>query len=708
MNSNEPYVQRAKELVSRMKLTEMMGQLRHDAPAIPRLGIPAYNWWNEGLHGAARSGTATVFPQAIGLAACFNQELMQETGEVVSTEQRAKYNASSALDDRGIYKGLTVWSPNINIFRDPRWGRGQETYGEDPFLSGRLGVRFIAGLQGSGPYLKTASCVKHLAAHSGPEAERHHFNAVANPRDLEETYLPAFEMCVTEGGVNAVMGAYSALNGQPCCANTLLMRQKLRTEWEFTGMYISDCWAIRDFNQSHKVTKTEEESAAMALKAGCDLSCGCEYRSLEKAYQKKLISREDIETACIRVMTTRFQLGLFDTDCPYDSIGYELNDSPGHAAKAYAAACQSLVLLKNRENFLPLDPHKMGSLAVIGPNADNRKALWGNYHGTSSSYVTILEGIRRAVPSHVRIHYSEGSALDKPAVERLGEPNDRISEAITATRLADAVVLVLGLDESIEGEMHDDGNGGWAGDKKDLRLPLCQRVLLANVLAVGKPVVVVLMSGGAIDPEIEDSDNAKALIQAWYPGQSGGQAVADMIFGKFSPSARLPVTFYSATTELPDFRDYSMRGRTYRFFTQEPLYPFGYGLSYTTFAYGPPETEVFPNGDVTMTCEVTNTGNMAGREIVQAYCWTDHEAFTTNSSLCGFSSVFLEKGEKKTVSIMLPARTFTGVNHEGGRQSLPGLWYISLGGHQPNHVSDRLTDTTTVTCRILRKEEYRR
>lgn len=705
MNHTTDFTTRAKELVSRMTVTEMMGQLRHDAPAIPRLGIPAYNWWNEALHGAARSGTATVFPQAIGLAALFDDEFLREVADIAATEQRAKYHAFSALDDRGIYKGLTVWSPNINIFRDPRWGRGQETYGEDPFLSGRLGMAYIRGLQGDGYYLKTAACVKHLAAHSGPEPERHHFNAVVSPRDMEETYLPAFEACVTQADVNAVMGAYSAVNGEPCCASSYLMQQKLRGEWRFKGMYISDCWAIRDFHLGHKITATMEESASMALKAGCDLSCGCEYQSLESAFMLGMITQQDIETACIRVMTTRFQLGMFDDDCTYAGIGYEENEKPAHAQKAYEAACRSLVLLENKKDFLPLDLQKISSLAVIGPNADSRRALWGNYHGTSSCYTTILQGIKAKTPDHVRVFYSEGCALDKANVERLGEPNDRLAEAITIARLADVTILCLGLDESIEGEMHDDGNGGWAGDKKDLLLPESQRTLLHCILATGKPVVVVLLSGGALDPGIGKNGNARALIQAWYPGQAGGEAVADLLFGAFSPSGRLPITFYKAETQLPDFTDYSMNGRTYRFLTQEPLYPFGYGLSYTSFSYENMTVEEHESGDVTVSCAVTNTGKMAGRESVQAYCWIDHPDFSRHPALCGFRSVFLQPGETAHVHIQVADRAFTGVDQEGRRSALKGSWYISMGGHQPHALSEKLTGSASLTCEILRNKE---
>jgi beta-glucosidase len=671
------------QLVAQMSLKEMFSQLLHDAPAIPRLGIPRYNWWNEGLHGAARSGTATVFPQAIGLAAMFDDVFLTEIASVISTEQRAKYNTFSTLDDRGIYKGLTLWSPNINIFRDPRWGRGQETYGEDPFLTSRLGVAFIQGLQGDGTYLKTAACIKHFAAHSGPEPLRHGFNAVVSAKDLHETYLPAFEACVKEGKVNAVMGAYSAINGEVCCGSHFLIQDILRNTWGFEGMYISDCWSIRDFHQSHGVTKSQEASAAMALNAGCDLNCGCEYLSLEKAYQKGLIGKENVTQACIRVMTTRFALGLFAEDCPYANIGYEQNDTQEHRELAFKAACNSLVLLKN-EGLLPLETKALHSIAVIGPNADSRGALNGNYHGTSSTYITVLEGFRQTLKASVRINYSQGSAIQGEKIERLGEPNDRIAEAIATAQISDVVILCLGYDETVEGEMHDDGNGGWAGDKADLTLPLCQRTLLSSVASTGKPIVLVLFSGGSIDPKIEQFPNVRALIQAWYPGQSGGLAVAHTILGLNNPSGRLPVTFYRSDTLLPDFTNYSMQGRTYRYFKGQVLYPFGFGLSYTTFSYE--NLFYIQKEDTSLVLSVTihNKGDREGREVVQVYCFSTHPCTPPNPVLCGFTSIFLRPGEHKTVSLSVAASTFSGIDDEGKRVALKIGFDLYVGC--PHHI----------------------
>jgi len=691
--------ERAKHLVSKMTLKEMFSQLLYDSPAIPRLSIPAYNWWNEGLHGAARSGTATVFPQAIGLAAMFDVQATKEIAGIVATEQRAKYNAFSQKGDRGIYKGLTVWAPNINIFRDPRWGRGQETYGEDPFLASRLGVAFIEGLQGeNADVLKTASCVKHFVAHSGPEPERHHFNAMVSAKDLTETYLPAFKACVKEAGVDGVMGAYSLINGEPCCG-THLIQSLLRNGWGFKGMFVSDCWAIRDFHEQHKITRTAEESAALALNSGCDLNCGCTYLALEKAYQKGLVTREAVTQACVRVMTTRFRLGLFDKEGPYSDIPFSVVASEPHASAALDAARKSLVLLKNDDTFLPLDTGKIASIAVIGPNADSRQALWGNYHGTSQRYTTVLEGIRRLAPDTVRVYYSEGCSVMKDRVERLGEPNDRLSEAATAAGFSDVVVLCLGLNEIVEGEMHDDGNGGIAGDKKDLRLPACQRELLAAVAGTGKPIVLLLLSGGAMDPEIETYPNVRAFIQCWYPGESGGQAIAETLFGMNNPSGKLPVTFYRADTVLPDFSDYSMRGRTYRYFEGTPLYPFGFGLSYSRFQYSSLTIE-YESECVRAVCRLKNTSDRDGDEVTFVWGRTEHPDAPANPALFGFTRTFLRAGEERTVDIPIPWESFTIVDTSGTRRPVPGIWNIRLGGHQGDPRSESLAGTGVLALDI--------
>lgn len=685
-----------------MDVHEMISQLRHDSPAISRLDIPAYNWWNEGLHGAARSGTATVFPQAIGLASIFDPEILHTVAQVIATEQRAKYNIFSSMGDRGIYKGLSVWSPNVNIFRDPRWGRGQETYGEDPYLTSRLAVACIRGLQGNGQFLQTAACVKHLAAHSGPEPERHSFNAVVSKKDLAETYLPAFEAAVKEANVDAVMGAYSAVNNEPCCGSKTLINDLLREQWGFEGMFISDCWAIRDFHLSHKITRSQEESVALSLNAGCDLNCGCEFKALETAYQQDLVSYERITEATIRVFTTRYHLGLFSQKTQYDDLGVGDIDTEEHARLAYEASCLSLVLLKN-DGLLPLEASKLSSLAVIGPNADSRPALWGNYHGTASRYVTVLEGIRRSAGPSVRILYSEGSGLVKPNVERLGREDDRLSEAVAFAQASDVTVLCLGLDESVEGEMHDDGNGGFAGDKTDLRLPLSQSKLLKAVAATGKPLVLILLSGGALDPEIETFENVRAVIQGWYPGQEGGLAISHLLFGLFSPSGRLPITFYHASATLPPFSDYSMKGRTYRYCKEEDvLYPFGFGLSYTKFSYCDAQAFVDTEGSVQLSCQVQNIGQRFGKEVVQIYCKTDDTDFPLHPVLCAIKNIAMEPGETQKIQVSLPPSLFCVISKEGYKQEVKGPWHLFIGGSQPDRKSRDLGSAEVVSCTIHR------
>lgn len=562
---------KAEALVAKMTVEEKAGQLKFDAPSIERLGIPAYNWWNEALHGVARAGTATVFPQAIALAAMFDDKKLKEIADVIAEEGRAKYHAFSREGDRDIYKGLTFWSPNVNIFRDPRWGRGHETYGEDPYLTSRLGVAFVKGLQGDGDTMKAAACAKHFAVHSGPEALRHEFDAKASPKDLYETYLPAFEALVKEADVEAVMGAYNRTNGEPCCGSKTLLKDILRDDWGFKGHVVSDCWAVRDFHLNHKVTEGPKESVKMALDAGCDLNCGCTYAYIMAALKKGLITEEQITRSCVRLYTTRFLLGLFDGS-EYDSIPYEVVECEGHRKLAVTAAEKGIVLLKN-DGILPLDKSRIKTIGVIGPNANSRRVLSGNYHGTSSHYVTVLDGIQKEAGETCRVLYSEGCHLYKDKTEPLAWSDDRISEAIITAKHSDLVVLVLGLDETVEGEEPDEGNAGQAGDKESLELPLCQQKLLEAVATAGKPVVTVLMSGSAMDLRYADQ-HTNAVLEAWYPGAEGGTALADILFGKVSPSGKLPVTFYYDTDDLPEFTDYSMENRTYRYMKKEALYPF--------------------------------------------------------------------------------------------------------------------------------------
>ncbi len=674
-------MERAQQIVARMTLEEKASQLRYDAPAIPRLGIPAYNWWNEALHGVARAGTATVFPQAIGLAAMFDDAGLKEIAEVIATEGRAKYNAQSAHGDRDIYKGLTFWSPNINIFRDPRWGRGHETYGEDPHLTARLGVAFVKGLQGDGEHLKAAACAKHFAVHSGPEAVRHEFDAIATLKDMRETYLPAFEALVKEAKVESVMGAYNRVNGEPACGSKTLLKDILRDEWGFEGHVVSDCWAIKDFHTRHHVTDTAPESAALALKWGCDLNCGVTYLHLLEAYQEGLVTEDQITLAATRVMATRVRLGLFDESCEYNSISYLENDTDTHDQKALESAQKSMVLLKN-DGILPLDLEKLKTIAVIGPNADSQACLEGNYNGTSSRYVTFLEGIRRAAQGKTRILYSQGCHLHKDRTSGLSLADDRLSEAVIAAEQADAVILVLGLDATIEGEEGDTGNQYFSGDKTDLELPASQRRLLEAVLKTGKPVVTLVSAGSALRVE-----EGNAILYAWYPGQAGGTAAADILFGKVSPSGRLPLTFYHSVDELPDFTDYRMTNRTYRYFTGAPLYPFGYGLSYTKFAY---ESAQVKDANVSVT--LRNEGAMDADEVVQVYIKAvDSPHKTPHPKLCAFQRAHLKAGETKTVSIPLPQDAFTVIDDHGHRVSGGNRYSFTVGGSQADARSLELT-----------------
>jgi len=688
---------RAHELVSRMTLEEKASQLRYDAPAIPRLGIPAYNWWNEGLHGAARAGTATSFPQAIGIAAAFDRELTEEMGRITAVEGRAKYNSSCAQGDRDIYKGLTFWSPNVNIFRDPRWGRGHETYGEDPYLTAQMGKAYVQGMQGKGEHMTAAACAKHFAVHSGPEALRHEFNAQVSQKDLYETYLPAFEALVKEAEVEAVMGAYNRTNGEPCCGSKTLMQDILRGKWNFQGHFVSDCWAIGDFHTRHMVTDTAEESAALALKNGCDVNCGNTYLHLLKAYQDGLVTEEEIGTAAERLFTTRFLLGLFD-DTEYDKIGFDRLECPAHLEAAAKATAESVVLLKNN-GVLPLSAGSLKSIGVIGPNANSRSALVGNYHGTSSRYITVLEGIQDYVSPDTRVYYSEGCHLFREKVESLAQRQDRISEAVSVANNSDVVILCLGLDETLEGEEGDTGNSYASGDKLDLLLPLVQRELAEAVIKTGKPVILLNMTGSAMDLRYFQ-DHAAAVVQVWYPGARGGRTIAKLLFGEISPSGKLPVTFYSSTEDLPAFEDYSMKGRTYRYFQGRPLYPFGYGLTYgdaevenAIMAHDPTHT--------TVTVTVTNKSDIAIEEVVQVYVKAlDSPYAPPNPRLCAFARVRLSGRESRQVDLQLCPDAFYVIDEEGEKQSGGNRFLISAGLGQPDERTKELTGKECVSLQV--------
>ena len=679
----------AKKLVSQMTLEEKASQLRYDAPAIPRLGIPAYNWWNEALHGVARAGTATVFPQAIGLAAMFDEDLQEEIASAVSDEARAKYNGQSHFGDRDIYKGLTVWSPNINIFRDPRWGRGHETYGEDPYLTSRLGIRYIDGLQGHGKYLKTAACSKHFAVHSGPEALRHEFDAVANPKDMTETYLAAFEATVKEAEVESVMGAYNRVNGEPACGSRTLLKDILRDKWGFKGHVVSDCWAIRDFHVNHKVTATAPESAALAIGNGCDLNCGNTYLHLMQAYQDGLVTEEQITTACERLFTTRFLLGLFADDCEYDRIPVTDTDTDAHDALALKAAENCMVLLEN-DGTLPLCAEKIRTVAVIGPNADSIPALEGNYNGTSSRYITFLEGIRSYCAAHgIRVLYSLGSHLFKDRTSGLAQADDRLAEAAMFAEAADVTIACIGLDATLEGEEGDTGNEYFSGDKKDLLIPESQRRLMDILQKHSRRLVSVIAAGSALNVS---GGNAKLL--AWYPGQAGGKALAELLFGEKNPSGHLPVTFYRDVADLPPFEDYSMENRTYRYFESEPLYPFGHGLSYTGWTLSDPVLE-----DGQLRVEVRNTGKMDGDAVIQVYAEVHSPFAPVHPRLCGFCRIPVKAGSSASAVIRLDPLTRTVVDAQGNR--IPsGPVTLHIGMSQPDPLSVRLSGVTPVQLSV--------
>lgn len=700
MLNREEARKKAKELVGKMTLMEKAAQLKYDAAPVERLGVPTYNYWNEALHGVARAGTATMFPQAIGMAAAFDEDLMQTIGDVIATEGRAKYNEYSKHNDRDIYKGLTFWSPNVNIFRDPRWGRGHETYGEDPYLSSRLGVGFVKGLQGDGDVLKSAACAKHFAVHSGPEELRHEFNAEATPKDMWETYLPAFEALVKEAKVESVMGAYNRTNGEPCCGSKTLIQDLLRDKWGFEGHFTSDCWAIRDFHEHHHVTADAKESAAMALKAGCDVNCGNTYLHLMAAYEKGLITEEEITVAAERLMTSRFLLGLFDGS-EYDSIPYEKVECKEHVELAIDVARKSTVLLKN-DGILPLDKKNLKTIGVVGPNADSRVALIGNYHGTSSRYITVLEGIQDEVGDDVRVMYSEGCHLYKDRCEALAWRQDRISEAVTVAEHSDVTVVVVGLDESLEGEEMDTGNHVGSGDKADLSLPKVQQELIEAVAETGKPFIVVLMAGSAMDLNFAQ-EHANAVLLPWYPGARGGKAVADILFGKCSPSGKLPITFYKDLEGMPEFTDYTMKGRTYRFMEGEALYPFGYGLSYAdidvksvSFATAPKADE-----DITLKVIVANASDIAAEEVVQVYVKDLESANAVkNTSLCCFKRIAMQPKEEKEITLTVSAKALEAVDEKGDRYRDSNRFTLYVGCSQPDGRSTALTGKKPVELQV--------
>lgn len=702
------FKERAKAMVAEMTLEEKVFQTLHWSAAIDRLGIKAYNWWNEALHGVARAGVATVFPQAIGLAAAFDEDMMEQIGDHVSTEGRAKFNMQQKYGDTDIYKGLTFWAPNVNIFRDPRWGRGHETYGEDPYLTSRLGVRFIEGMQGKDEkYLKVAACAKHFAVHSGPEDIRHSFNAEVSQKDLFETYLPAFKACVTEAKVETVMGAYNRTNGEPCCGSKTLLTDILRGEWKFDGHVTSDCWAIKDFHEGHCVTSTPTESVALAMNNGCDLNCGHIFTNLLQAVNEGLVTEETLTQAVERLYVTKMRLGIFDDPkkVPYNTIDYSVVDSKEEKAFNLEVAKKTICLLKNEKQTLPLNKKALKTVGVIGPNANNRKALIGNYEGTASEYVTVLEGIQEYLGDDVRVRYSEGCHLFKDRVSGLSQPNDRIAEVRAVCDESDVIIAVMGLDSGLEGEEGDQGNEFASGDKPNLELPGIQNQIIQEICASGKPVVLVILSGSALAfPWAEE--NVPAIVQGWYPGAQGGRAVAQMLFGEYAPEGKLPVTFYRTSEELPAFTDYAMKGRTYRYMKNEALYPFGYGISYTDFAVSEAKlsaASIAKDQKLKVTAKLTNTGKMAGAETLQVYVKAENVAEAPNYQLKGLKKVALKSGETKEVEIELEAAAFALYDEDAKLMLNEGKYTVYVGTSQPDARSIALTGKTpaafTVTCK---------
>jgi beta-glucosidase len=684
---SRPTAARVHDLVRRLSLAEKVQQLRNDAPAIPRLGVPAYNYWSECLHGVARAGTATVFPQAIGMAATWDVPLLHDVADTIATEARAKYHEYVRTHDGDTtrYHGLTFWTPNINLFRDPRWGRGQETYGEDPFLTARLGVAFIGGLQGDDPqYVKAMACAKHFAVHSGPESSRHVFDAVPPERDFYETYLPQFEAAVREGHVGAVMGAYNSVDGEPACSSPLLLRDILRRQWGFDGHVVSDCGAIYDIYANHKIVGTSEEAAARAVKAGDDLCCGTDYNSLTRAVRKGLISKKDIDTAVGRVLEARFRLGLFDPPgkVPYAQIPISQNDTPEHEALALRMARESIVLLKNN-GLLPLDRAKLRRIAVIGANANSVSVLLGNYNGTPARPVTLLDGIRQAAGPNIAVVYEPGCLL----ALRKGETNrhaELLAGAVTLAKSADVVIYAGGISPQLEGEeMRVDYDGFSGGDRTRIELPPLQTALLKALQGTGKPVVFVNCSGGAVAMPWE-AENLPAILQAWYPGEQGGRAVADVLFGDVNPAGRLPVTFYRSTDDLPAFEDYAMSNRTYRYFHGQPEFAFGHGLGYTTFDYRDAilnNSSFSANDLVKIRFTLNNSGARDGEEVAQIYFRHVKPARPqAQLALCGFARLHLAQGRTARITMDIPVERFRYWDTDKKRYTVePGDYELLIG-----------------------------
>lgn len=670
-NTTLPVEERVANLVSLMTLEEKVAQMQNNAPAIERLGVSAYNWWNECLHGVARNGVATVFPQAIGMAATWNPALIRREAAVIATEARAKYREAKRQGYSGIYQGLTFWSPNINIFRDPRWGRGQETYGEDPFLTGRMGVAFVQGLQGDDPeYYDVVATAKHYAVHSGPEATRHSFDAWCSERDLFETYLPAFEALVKEAKVASVMGAYNRFWGEPCSASDFLLDQVLRKRWGFKGYVTTDCGTIWDIYRGHALQPDSIRASVLALKAGSDLTCGNEYAGLPEAVRRGYISVRLIDQAVARLFTARFKLGMFDPD---DKVVARIPEGKvceaSHRALALEVARESMVLLKNEQNLLPLS-RETSSILITGPFANSLSVLLGNYHGTPMAPVTILEGLKERCGDSISVRFADPSMA-----------SDSLQMFASA---ADVVVYAGGISPEMEGEELDvNMEGFYRGDRTSLDLPASQGRTLSLLAQTGKPVVLILTSGSAlsINPE---NETIPAILEAWYPGEAGGSAIAEVLFGDFNPAGRLPVTFYKSVNDLPPFEDYSMAGRTYRYFKGEPLYPFGHGLSYTRFEYLKATTTLpqYQSTDtIILHVTVKNTGKRSGDEVVQVYMSHGSSAYPSpRTTLVGFQRLPVRQGQSETCIIPIPVQNFRIYNPETNSYFVePGNYTLSIG-----------------------------
>ena len=678
-NPDLPLAQRIDDLIGRLTLSEKVGQMLHEAPGIERLGIAPYSWWNEALHGVARAGSATVFPQAIGLGAAFDRGLAQRVATAISDEARAKYEVFAAKGQKGRYVGLTFWTPNINIFRDPRWGRGQETYGEDPYLTGEIGTGFVRGLQGDDRrYLKTAACAKHFAVHSGPEKNRHEFNAVASPYDLEDTYLPAFRQLV-EAGVESVMGAYNRTNGEPCCGSEFLLEKTLRGDWNFQGHVTSDCWAVEDFHLHHKVTPGPVESAALAVNRGCDLNCGDIYHYLEDAVRMGFVTVETVETSLRRLFSTRFRLGEFDPAdrVPYRKIPRSVIRSAAHLDLSYEAAVKSMVLLKN-DGVLPLDKTKLNSLYLTGPNALAPEALLGNYHGLSPRLVTFVEGITEELGQDVKFEFRHGSLLAE-------EKKISTDWASFEVKGFDVTVACMGLNILMEGEEGDAIAGSHYGDRDSIALPKGQHDFLMKILDQGKPVVLVVAAGSAVDLS-PYAERAAAIVYSWYPGELGGKALADLLFGKADFTGKLPVTLPRRLEDLPPFEDYEMANRTYRYSSAEPLYPFGFGLSYRPLTVNgvkaPPA--VGAGQELRVSATVVNPHREAAAGVVELYLRKETGLKAAQRELAGFTRVELQPGESRSVEFVLTARQIASVRADGSRSFAAGTLKLWAGTGQPD------------------------